>query len=551
MRFWIATGLLLVALNPAYAEPPSFVVQTKPVASLIAEAKLAAKLVGGDPTEVDFDDWLENTLGENGFQGLDLAKPLVAYASLNGKGSESKLFFAVPITREEEFLGLLERIDYEATPISDTNSLYRIGSDDDERVLYFRFHKGHAYFVLSGSAKDLDPKTLPDVGDLLNSGDSSLATATLRPGKIDPATRKSALEELDQIAAELTAFPLFPPELSKLFEGWVKSLVPLLKTSIVEADKVTVRLQREADSRELFVEATLSPKPRSRLANAIAARTPQPSRFQRLTQWPDAAAVLLFQQPNWNADARTALVDQVQLLVKQVGAELPEEISTPVIALLGGLVPPAKAGSFEVGVVLTAPDKTGFGGIGMAITHSDPAALSKVFIKMAKIPPKSFGDSQEDFLKAVTLNGAKVGDLPIHTIAMQAFLPEKAKAFFGEKTLLAVAFDQDALYIAFGPGGVAIVQRLPSVKMGTSCPFETHLNAKLLADWPKAGVEDWQELVARSLGTSAKLERVEQLSVTVDNGELKIRKSLTLPYWRLTKDLSKYLEEKLESIPPR
>jgi hypothetical protein len=542
LRTWIATGLLFVAVHLANAAPPAFVVQTKPIAALVVEAKLAAKLAGGDPSEVDFDDWLEDTLGENGFRGLDLAKPLVAYTSLKGKWSDTKLFFVVPMTREDEFLDLLVQVNHEATAMPDDQSVYRIGADDDEQVLYFRFHKGHAYFVLHGNPKDLDPKTLPNMSDLLNSAESSLLMATLRPGEIDAVFRKSALEALDVLVAEFAAFPI-APELSKLFGELAQSLVPLAKAAIPDTEKITVRLYREVDSKELFVEATLLPKLGSSLAKDIAARKPQPSRFGRLTEWPDAAAVLLLQQPNWNAEARTALADQLQLLVKQSGAELPEELSTPVNAFLSGLVPPAKAGTLEVGVVLTAPDKTGFGGIGMAVTHSDSAALSKAFIKMAKIPPKSFGDLQEDFLKAVTLNAAKAGDLPIHTVALQAFLPEKVQAFFGEKTLLAVAFDKEVLYVAFGPGAVAIVQRLPSLKMGTSNPFETHLNAKLLADWPKAGVEDWQEIVTRSLGTSAKLESVEKLSVTSDNGELKIRQSMTLQYYRLTNELPKYYKE--------
>ena len=542
LRTWIATGLLFGCTNLADAAPPAFVVQTKPIVALIAEAKHGAKLAGGDPSEVDLDDWLEDTLGENGFRGLDLAKPLVAYASLKGKWGESKLFLVVPITREEEFLELLERIDHEATPIPDDKSVYRIGADDDEQVLYFRFHEGHAYFVLNGSAKDLDPKTLPNVGDLLTSAESSLLLATLRPGEIDAAFRKSALEELDRFAVDLTAFPLLPPELSKLLGDWAQSLTPLAKSSITDTDKITVRLHREVDSKELFVEATLFPKLGSSLAKDIAARKPQPSRFGRLTEWPDTAAVLLIQQPNWNVEARTALVDQLQLLVRQMGQELPEELSTPVVALLGGLVPPAKNGTLEVGVVLTAPDKTGFGGIGLAMTHSDPAALSKAFVKMAKIPPRAFGDSQDDFMKAVTLNAAKAGDMPIHTVALLAFLPEDVKAFFGEKAILAVACDKEALYVAFGPGAVAIVQRLAGLKMGTSNPFETWVNAKLLADWPKAGVENWREIVTRSLGTSAKLESVEKLSVSSDNGELRIRKSLTLPYYRLTDELPKFFK---------
>ena len=153
---------LLALCTPARAAPPAFVVQSKSPAALIAEGKASAKLAGGDAAVADFDDWLENTFGEVGLKGLDLGKPLLAYAPLKGKATEAKLFVILPISKEAEFLELLERIDSEAAPVPGDKSLYRIGDEDDEDVVFFRFHKGAAHFVLRGTAEDLDAKTLPD-----------------------------------------------------------------------------------------------------------------------------------------------------------------------------------------------------------------------------------------------------------------------------------------------------------------------------------------------------------------------------------------------------
>ena len=540
---------LLALCTTAFSAPPAFVVQSKSPAALIAEGKASAKLAGGDAAVVDFDDWLENTFGEVGLKGLDLGKPLLAYAPLKGKATEAKLFVILPISKEAEFLELLERIDSEAAPVPGDKSLYRIGDDDDEDVVFFRFHKGAAHFVLRGTAEDLDAKTLPDPNDLVNAGESGLLSAIFRPGATEAAFRKSALEEFDKLVEELAAFPFLPPDFGKMLGEWGKSIAPLARAALEDAESIAVRLDREPAARDASVEITVTPKNGSATAKELAARKPVPNRFGGLADWPDAAAVLLVQQPSWNAEVRAALANTLKVVVKDLGADFSKQIEAPIAAILGGLIPPAKSGALEFGAVLTAPDKTGFGGAAFAISHSDPAALLKALRDLVEKPPEEFGDSREDFAKAVALNAAKLGDLAIHTIALKAFLPDHAKKHFGEKALLAVAFDKDALYVAFGPGAVELLKRLPALKPGRSGAIDLRANAKKLADWPKADTEDFRELVERTLGQSAELEPVVQLTVG-GTGELKIRARLSLPLAHFFRELGGHLE-KLAPIPQR
>ena len=243
----------------AGAEPPALVVQSRSTGALIGEAKALAKLAG-DPFTDDFDDWLETTFGDDGLKGIDLSKPLVAYAPLTGTAAQAKFFAIVPITKEAEFLELLERLDRVATADPNDKSLHRIGEDDDADVLYFRFHRGCAYFVFNGAAKDLDAKTLPDAKDLLNASDPALLTATFRPGSTDAAFRKSALEALAKAIEELGAFPFLPPAMVKVLGEWGQSFEPLAKAALADGESITLRLDREPGAKELSVERSFIAK---------------------------------------------------------------------------------------------------------------------------------------------------------------------------------------------------------------------------------------------------------------------------------------------------
>ncbi len=546
-RLLLAFAITAMFAPFAGAEPPALVVQSRSAASLIGEAKALAKLAG-DPFSDDFDDWLETTFGDDGLKGVDLSKPLVAYSPLTGTATLAKLFAIVPITKEFEFLELLERLDREAAVDPKDKSLYRIGEDDDAEVLYFRFHRGCAYFVFNGGAKDLDPKTLPDAKDLLNPGDPALVTASFRPGSTDAAFRKSAQEALAKAIEELGAFPFLPPAMAKVLGEWGQSFEPLAKAALADCESITVRLDREPGAKDISVEIAVMPKKESALAKDIAARKPTANRFGGLATWPDAAAVLLLQQPNWNPEACKALGDSLKVLGAEFAGQYGKELETGLVALLDGMIPPAKAGTLEFGGVLTAPDKSGFGGAAFALSHSDPAALLEAVAAWAKNPPEEFGESRDAFAKALKLYAAKAGELAIHTVALKAFLPDNLKELFGENALLAVAFAKDAVYVAFGTNAVELLRRLPGMKPGAAAAIDLRVNPKKLAGWPKADLDGIADLVRDTLGAAEKLAPVARLTVE-DTGELKIRAELTAPFARIARILFEFLDNVVPNSP--
>ena len=224
------------------------------------------------------------------------------------------------------------------------------------------------------------------------------------------------------------------------------------------------------------------------------------------------------------------------------------EAGHAVVALLSGMIPPAKTGALEFGAVLTAPDKSGFGGAAFALSHSDPAALLQSLAAWAKNPPEEFGESRDEFAKALKLNAAKVGELAIHTVVLKAFLPDNLKELFGENALLAAAFDKDALYVAFGTNAVDLLRRLPGLKPGDAAAIDFRVNPKKLAGWPKAELDGIGELVRDTLGVADKLAPVARLTIA-GTAELKIRTELSVPTVRIARKLFEFLDNVVPNFP--
>src|SRR6185503_7384912 len=104
MRFRLTLAALLLGAGLASAEPPkpAVVVQAKPVSRLLGEVREMARQVGGpnggERLVKEFEQSLKDALGEEGFEGLDINRPLAAYAVLKEKPEDCRLVLVIPVT---------------------------------------------------------------------------------------------------------------------------------------------------------------------------------------------------------------------------------------------------------------------------------------------------------------------------------------------------------------------------------------------------------------------------------------------------------------------
>src|SRR5262245_35716230 len=109
----VAAAVFLTA--PGFAEPPKPVViaQSKPVSRQLAELREMIRHAAGpgaDKVLKELDNGIKGALGEQGFEGIDVNRPLGAYVVLSDDITSSSAVIVVPITGEKEFVGFLERM---------------------------------------------------------------------------------------------------------------------------------------------------------------------------------------------------------------------------------------------------------------------------------------------------------------------------------------------------------------------------------------------------------------------------------------------------------
>ena len=132
LRFSSAFAALVLAVAPALAEPPkpTIVVQAKPVARLMGDFREMIRQVGradfADKALKEFDNGLKELLGEQGFEGLDINRPMGAYVVLRDDIAETSIVVVVPITGEKEFIGFLERMKLKTEAVKDKPGVYTL-----------------------------------------------------------------------------------------------------------------------------------------------------------------------------------------------------------------------------------------------------------------------------------------------------------------------------------------------------------------------------------------------------------------------------------------
>src|SRR6516165_7248349 len=130
-RFLTAAAALLAVALPAAAQAPkekgpALTFQTLPPGKLLDDIKAAAKIVAGDDAVKEIDKHLTDALGEKGFTGVDMLRPVVGYAELNDKAEASGAVVVVPVTGEKDFLDLLDRLKCTVEEAKDARGLYRV-----------------------------------------------------------------------------------------------------------------------------------------------------------------------------------------------------------------------------------------------------------------------------------------------------------------------------------------------------------------------------------------------------------------------------------------
>lgn len=529
-RFLFAVMMAAAATLPATAQPdPAVTVQVQPLGRLLDDAKSIARAVAGDDVALKMNESIEAALGEKGFDGIDLLRPIVGYVTLAGpvNGPEDLSGVAiVPITGEKEFIAFLGRIKLEADPIKGKTGLYAIdpaGGDGGPVKVRMRVVDRNAYVGVNVADDAMAADKLAKPADLIDPAERGLVAMRSRFDKLPKEYAKQQAEQFEQMRALLQNSPA--PE--KIKDGLGKLLDYMIEANertYAEGESSVARLLYDRAAAEIVYEVGFKAKAGTQLAKMLADTTPTTNQFAGLMT-KDTAAAVLVQAPLFAPKLNDILANLIEVTAEEVNKnDPPPEPARPAIdAALAGLARTVKSGDLDAAAVLTGPNAGGAFTAIAALTFDDPSKLEQELKALHKMAP----DGVRDLIK---LDVAKVGGVSVHEAAVGAFLPAEAQTVFGGNAVVVAAFAPKAVYLAFGPDARAAVAAAIAAKPGPAKAFDVVVNPARVHKLVAAINPNVGDLFGKAVGSDDK--KVSVLYVEVAGGaEVTVRMgaSLLLP----------------------
>jgi hypothetical protein len=512
---FLAAAAALAAPAAAPAADPPITFQAQPAGRMLNDARVVARMIGGDAAVKDLEKGLKDKLGEKGFDGLDLNRPIVGYVFLAPKLDETVGVVAVPVTGEKEFLALLGRINEDKAPPKDAgNGLYEFSGTVPETKAMMRFRGPHAYVAIGKDpAAALDPAKLLAPDKLFDAGEKAQLAGKLYFDRLPKELREQLTQALNEAKKQLGGLRL-PAEAGETAQKAVDELIKLgnrYADLSKDADVATGRLIVDVATGEAAVEVGVTGKPGSQLANDIAARKPTTNKFGGLVT-KDTAYGFKVQFPLFAPELVNAAVIGLEAAQTAAGAGVPPDFKPALDETIKGLIRTVKTREFDIAAAVRGPDKNGVYTVVAAIAFDDPSQLEKELRTLYKT------HAPDEVKQLVKLDVAKVGNTNIHQVQFGGFLPDEAAKLFGGDASLAFAFAPNGIFLAFGPDAVGAMKEALAVKTAPAPVLEVVVNPsrarKLLA---AVGGQ-----IPEELGTIDQL--VPALALSVEGGkELRVR----------------------------
>ena len=467
---------LLLATGVAAAEPPkpAVVVRSRNFAKLFDDYSHMVAATLGETGRKAFQELFEDDLGEKGLKGLDQTRPWAGYLLTTDTMGDTAFVLLVPVTKDADFLDLLDRLDFTAEEVPSAVGLYEI--EWPGASLFVRFHEKYAYLGINATRAGMDPKALIPPKQLLDPDDLTPVAVTVYPDRLSKEWRAAAVETVKMIAGQ--SFGFGPEALPGI--ALLESLTGL-QDNATGLEPVRVAAEYDRARGELIVELTAKGGKGTPLAATIAGRKPVEHRFGGIG---GTAATARLCWPALGKPAR----DLITELVKRTGdfailAVIDDPVRQPAAATLADAFKSAVAkNAADFAFALDGPDKAGRYAATFALGIGNGKKLDDAFRKFVAGKP-NFGEAAdtETVRKAVTLDAAKVGVVAVHTLKLGVFLPKEWNELLGEKAEVAVAVTKDAAFVTVGTDAVGRVKAAIAAKPAACDPLTLTVVPKALA----------------------------------------------------------------------
>lgn len=332
---------------------------------------------------------------EKGLEGLDLKRPLGAYAVLNEKVEESTIVLMIPVADADGVVGLMSgKLSLDPKKDEKTD-VYSVDVPGIPSTVYFRFADNYMYATLRSAdgvdkAKLISPKTF--FSDKL----SSVISVNVHFDRIPADLRKGLYGQLELQLKE--GAKNADPTQKRINEFLIDAGVDAVKTLLTEGDTLTAGIDVDPKADDLKLAVTITPKANSTLSKTLASFADRDS---------VAAAVATAKDPVFAAGANFALPPEtkkkfrtlVEGMAKDMVDNAKESDKEGTKLFVDSLLPTLSSGDLQLGLALSDAGK-GKVGLTAAMKTVDGKEIEKTAKLFAQFIPAEQGEFTPDVDKA-------------------------------------------------------------------------------------------------------------------------------------------------------
>ena len=456
-------GLLVVgpwalpsrADDPA-AKGPTAVVRVKSLDGLIGDLKYIAKLTGVDDQANQMEGFLRSMLGEKGSEGIDPTRPLGLYGSVSEDVASSGGVLLIPVRDEKTFLDFLERFNVQTKKADDGVYTVTLQAFPVPFPVYMRVSDKYACFTIRNQA-DLAKGSLKDPAKVLAGGRDAMVSAVIHLDQIPEGVKQLGVAFMDLGASQVQAqdIPNATKAQNALRVEAVKTGTRQLASVLKEGGKVEFFIDLDRKTNELVEELSLSGKPGSQLASAIASLGQGKSLSAGLASGPSAMSALVHVILPENL--RKSLAPVVDELPQKAVEKEPDPGKRSVAErFLKALAPTLKAGELDAALVIRGPTQGQLYTIVVGVKVKEGEGIDGAVRDLVKIiPPRD--------RERIKLDADTAGSVKVHRVEAQASYNEDARKTVGDNPLY-LAFRSDLFLAAVGPDGLKALQDAAAVQ---------------------------------------------------------------------------------------
>jgi hypothetical protein len=436
---------------------PALVVRLRSLDSLIADFSYVAAQAGKEEEAKQAVAMLKEQIGEQGFNGIDVKKPIGGYVFAGPNGTDSYGAFMVPVKDEKIILDILG--NFGLKPEKNKDGLYTIKDERIKVPVFFRFANGYAYIAPLSEAGLAKSKLLPPA-EVLPESETALASISLRVDRIPDTIKEIVLAQLGLRMADIREqhAEQGTPAQRDLIDKSAKEINGQVQALVNDGRELAIRVDVDRQKNDLAIAISFDGKPGTKLAASIANLGKSQSLFAGLIGKDSAASFLLsYSLPERIQKALGPVVDEgVKAAVAKAKDNGQRELAEK---LLRVLAPSFKAGEIDAAVDLRGPSANKHFTLVAGIKLKNGDEIEKTLKELIPNLPQEVRDR-------VKIDVDKAGNVNIHSVDIdRAAGGAMAREIFGNEPLH-FAVRPNAMLLAVGEGGLPALKRALIAKPG-------------------------------------------------------------------------------------